>query len=162
MSGPGAEFHAEFQLPGGRHPADRLLIRLVELIKDSHRIGDVVTADLGALLGLTLETSTPGRRSYSTALAPDWLGTVTIRADHPLGPRLLLDIHSSPGAGSFSEICQVDAGAMIAALARAGFSNCVIYGEHNRRLGNALQRGSLGVELTTFGDRRWIRSVLVR
>ena len=149
-------------LPRSERAVDRLLIRLAELIKDSHTITDVLAADPGPRLDLVLETFTPGRRSYSASLAPGWTATITLSEDHPFGPRLLLDIHGSPGAESFSEICRIDAGQFIATLAQAGFSNCVVYGEHNRRLGYTLQRGSLGVELTTFGDRRWIRSVLVR
>ncbi|GAB3919385.1 hypothetical protein GCM10011575_30280 [Microlunatus endophyticus] len=152
----------ELPLPRPERAADRLLIRLAELIKNSDTVGDVLAASPGPRLDLVLETFTPGRRSYSARLSPGWSATVTLREKHPFGPRLVLDIHGSPGAESFSDICQIAASRFIAILARAGFSNCVVYGEHNRRLGYALQRGTFGVELTTFGDRRWIRSVLVR
>lgn len=144
--------HADYQ---SQNPtAEFLLLRLIDLIKQSRSIQDLTPDRVSAVMQQPVTFFTPDRFGYRGPLTADWRFTLDVRTVNSVTERLDLDfIDRTPSRSApATEICQIDFDRFASEMAKAGFSRTTINGEHGIVVYDRFDRPNLSIKVSTRGE----------
>ena len=136
-----------------RLDAERSLLRLLDLIRDSRTIRDITAERLQQIFGVAF-ASDDGRLGFGERLTGDWWSSFEFDPASTDGPRFEFSFRPDP-PGTYpplSDICKVDFDRFAAELQTMGFKRDTYRGEHNRVIHDLFQREGLTVTVHTRGE----------
>lgn len=136
-----------------RLDAERSLLRLLDLIRDSRTIRDITAERLQQIFGVAF-ASDAGRLGFGERLTGDWWSSFEFDPASTDGPRFEFSFRPDP-PGTYpplSDICKVDFDRFAAELQTMGFKRETYRGEHNRVIHDLFQREGLTVTVHTRGE----------
>lgn len=139
--------------PSQNLTAELLLLRLVDLIKQSRSIQDFTPERVSAVMQQPVTYFTPDRFGYRGSLTRDWRFTLDVRTTDSVTERLDLDfIDRTPNrSASATDICQIDFDRFASEMANAGFSRTTINGEHGIVVYDRFDRPDLSIKVSSIG-----------
>lgn len=146
--------HADSQ---SQNPAaEFLLLRLIDLIKQSKSVQDLTPDRVSAVMQQPVTFFTQDRFGYRGTLTSDWDYTLEIEDNKSNGARLDLEfIDATPGrSASATEICHVDFDEFSSHLERIGFTRTTVHGEHGRVAYDRFDRPELSILVSSIGEAR--------
>lgn len=151
-----------FSMPTSSHTASQsqnptaefLLLRLIDLIKQSKSVHDLTPDAVSAVMQQPVTFFTPDRFGYRGLLTADWRFTLDVKTVKSVTERLDLDfIDRTPNRSApATEICQIDFDRFAAEMAKAGFSRTTINGEHGIVVYDRFDRPNLSIKVSTRGE----------
>ena len=134
--------------------AEFLLLRLIDLIKQSKSAQDFTPDRVAAVMQRPVAFFVPDRFGYGGKLTSEWSYAFEIRGINSPHPRLDLDfIDTSPNrSAAATDICKVDFDQFVAALEQDGFARTTIFGEHGVVVYDRFDRPGLSIKVSSIGD----------
>ena len=137
---------------------EQALLRLVELIRTSRRLGDFTPEKVGQVMGVGVKPSgsSPGDYSFYERASNDWMYGFDFNHSYR---RFVFsfDPIDSQAHPSMKDICTYDFDKFSGSLVEMGFSRTPIYGEHGRLMNYSFDRfnndnGGMRVEVYPRGE----------
>lgn len=134
--------------------AELLLLRLIDLIKQSKSVRDLTPDRVSAVMQQPVTFFTPDRFGYRGPLTADWRFTLDVRTVNSVTERLDLDFidRTANRSATATEICQIDFDRFASEMAKAGFSRTTINGEHGTVVYDRFDRPNLSIKVSTRGE----------
>jgi hypothetical protein len=134
--------------------AESLLLRLIELIKQSRSAPDFTPERLAAIMQRQADIFAPNHFGFSGKLTSEWSYALDVEDASRQPARLDLEfIDTTPGrSAAATDICQVDFDLFSSELKKDGFSQTTIYGEHGEVVYDLFERPDLSIRVSTIGE----------
>ena len=134
-------------------PAEDLLRRMLDLLRDSHEITDLTRARIRRAFDVDFEID-EGRLGFGERLCREWWSSIELDPDGALGPSFELAFRpdcagTSPAA---TGICAIDYEQFAAELKAMGFEHESLVGENGRIVHENFDRDGLSVIVHTRGE----------
>lgn len=133
--------------------AERSLLRLLDLIRDSRTIDDMDADRLRTTFGVAFAADA-GRLGFGERLTGDWWSSFEFDPADTSGPRFEFGFRPDP-PGTYpplGDLCRIDFDRFAAELAEMGFLRETRRGEHGRVIHDLFQREGLTVTVYTRGE----------
>lgn len=142
------------QLPQSKLTAEQLLTILLELISDTHDVGQLTTEVIDDAFGIRLQPYEEDSFAYAGRLTKTWNVRVEVSDDEFYGPGVDVRFFDSEGGrrAPMSDICAVDSDTFSETLANAGFERQPYTGIHGGFAGEFLTRGAVRVTTSVRGE----------
>ena len=136
-----------------RLDAERALLRLLDLIRDSKTVQDITAERLQATFGVPFAENA-GRLGFAEQLSRDWWSSYEWDPTRDYGAQFEFAFRPSqpdvyPAA---TDVCAVDFERFAAELQKQGFSRETYRAEHNRVIHDRFEREGLTVTVYTRGE----------
>jgi hypothetical protein len=139
--------------------AGQILLRLLELIRESDSVEDFTPEHLSRTMGVEIEYARDGsgRYGFGEAVTTEWNHGFEADLKTKSGARFSFSFDSAPGSSPpMTDICQVDFDRFTAELEAMGFTRQRYYGEHGRFINDWFDRpGGMRVEVYPRGEHVW-------
>lgn len=134
--------------------AEQALVRLLELIRTTHKVKDFTPEKLTEVFGLEVWRDGPERYGLGEQATRDWWYSGQVYEVPGEGTKFRFDFYPVvPGANpDMTEVCQLDSDQFGAGLEAMGFSKTPSYGEHGRHLGHIFDRQGMRIDVRTRGE----------
>ena len=136
--------------------AEQILLRLLELIRESDSVEDFTPEHLSRTMGVEIEYARDGsgRYGFGESVTTEWTHGFEADMKTKSGARFSFSFDSAPGSSPpMTDICQVDFDRFTAELEAMGFTRQRYYGEHGRFIMDWFARpGGMRVEVYPRGE----------
>jgi hypothetical protein len=134
--------------------ADQLLLRLLDLIKDTTSTRELTLERVSQAMQAPAQRFGPGHFGYGGTLTPEWSYGLEIKKAGAADARLDLNFIDTTAdrKANASSICQVDFDQFASGLQAAGFKRETIRGEHGRVIHDRFDRPDLTIKVDTMAE----------
>jgi hypothetical protein len=136
-----------------RLDAEQSLRRLLDLIRDSRRVGEITAERLREVFGVA-STESSGRHGFAERLDRDWSWSFELDPNSAYGPRFEFAFRPDPpnATPAATAICAMGYKAFAAELEAMGFRHDSYRAEHNRIIHEQFERPGMTVQVYTRGE----------
>lgn len=134
--------------------ADQLLLRLLDLIKDTTSTRELTLERVSQAMQAPAQRFGPGHFGYGGTLTPEWSYGLEIKKAGAADARLDLNFIDTTAdrKANAAAICQVDFDQFASDLQAAGFKRDTIRGEHGRVIHDRFDRPDLTIKVDTMAE----------
>lgn len=134
--------------------ADQLLLRLLDLIKDTTSTRELTLERVSQAMQAPAQNFGPGHFGYGGTLTPEWSYGLEIKKAGAADARLDLNFIDTTAdrKANAAAICQVDFDQFASGLQAAGFKRDTIRGEHGRVIHDRFDRPDLTIKVDTMAE----------
>ena len=134
--------------------ADQLLLRLLDLIKDTTSTRELTLERVSQAMQAPAQSFGPGHFGYGGTLTPEWSYGLEVKKAGAADARLDLNFIDTTAdrKANAAAICQVDFNHFASALDAAGFKRETVRGEHGRVIYDRFDRPQLSIKVDTMPE----------